>query len=231
MMAEQARTLADPGPWAFRVLEGGLAADALFKEARRRRRLRWLVGILIVVVVLAVAAAIGTAYGSSGGAAPRRHASAGAASGGVRVYAVKATSMEPTLVPGDHVEVTEDTGVLERGALVDFTLPTRFQTPGNDTMIKRVVGLPGETISSSGGTVLINGRPLSEPYLESGAAAGPAIANQVIPSGEYFVLGDNRSDSLDSSFFGPIPSTSIIGIATRIVAPPSRAGAIPGASH
>jgi signal peptidase I len=222
MMREQARTLDDPAPSAFRVLDGGLQADALFKEARRRRRSRWLFGILIAVVVLAVAAAIGTAYGFSGGAAPGQHALGGAASGGDDVYTVKATSMEPTLVPGDQVEVTGGTGVLQRGDLVEFKLPTRFQTPGNDTMIKRIIGLPGETISSSGATVLIDGRPLSERYLESGAAPGPAIARQVIPPGEYFVLGDNRSDSLDSSFFGPIPSTSIIGIATRIVAPTSR---------
>jgi signal peptidase I len=98
-------------------------------------------------------------------------------------------------------------------------------------MIKRIVGLPGETISSSAATVLINGMPLLEPYLEQGGAPGPAISNEVIPPDEYFVLGDNRADSLDSSYLGPIPSTSIIGIATRIVAPPSRSGPIPGAAR
>jgi len=228
MIQEQARTVDDRAPSAFRVFEGGLDADALFKEARRRRRLRWLFGILVAVVVLGIAAAIGTAYGFSGGAGPNQHASGGTAAAGGSVYTVKAASMEPTLLPGDQVEVTERTGVLKRGDLVDFKLPIRFQTPGNDTMIKRVIGLPGETISSSGATVLINGMPLSEPYLESGDARGAAIANQVIPPGEYFVLGDNRSDSLDSSYLGPIPSTSIIGIAKRIVAPPSRSGSIPG---
>ncbi len=95
-------------------------------------------------------------------------------------------------------------------------------------MVKRIIGLPGETISSSGTTVQINGVPLSEPYLEAADQPGPTIASQVIPPGEYFVLGDNRTNSLDSSYFGPIPSTSIIGTATRIVAPPSRAGLIPG---
>jgi len=229
MIQEQARTVDDRAPSAFRVLEGGLDADALFKEARRRRRLRWLFGILVAVVVFGIAAAIGTAYGFSGGAGPNQHASGGTASGGGWVYTVKAASMEPTLLPGDQVEVTKRTGVLKRGDLVDFKLPIRFQTPGNDTMIKRVIGLPGETISSSGATVVINGMPLSEPYRESGDAPGAAIANQVIPPGEYFVLGDNRSDSLDSSYLGPIPSASIIGIAKGIVAPPSRSEPIPGA--
>ncbi len=228
MIPEQARTLDDPPPSTFRVLEGSLDADALFKEARRRRRLRWLFGVLIAVVVLGIAAAIGTAYGFSGGAAPNHRASGGTASGGGSVYTVKAASMEPALLPGDQVGVTEGTRVLKRGDLVDFRLPIRLQTPGNDTMIKRIIGLPGETISSSGATVLINGMPLSEPYLEPGDAPGPAIANQVIPPGEYFVLGDNRADSLDSSYFGPIPSTSITGIANWIVAPPSRSGPIPG---
>jgi signal peptidase I len=231
MLFERARTLDDPAPSALRMLEGGLDADALFKEARRRRRLRWLFGILIAVVVLGLVVAIGTAYGFSGGAAPSPHASGGTASEGGYVYTVKAASMEPTLVPGDQVEVTRGTGVLKRGDLVDFKLPIRFQTPGINTMIKRIIGLPGETISSSGTTVLINGTPLSEPYLEPNDAPGPVIASQVIPPGEYFVLGDNRTDSLDSSYLGPIPSTSIIGVATRITAPPSRAGPIPGTSR
>ncbi len=188
-------------------------------------------GALIAVVVLGIVVAIGTAYGFSGEAALNPRASGVTASAGGYVYTVKATSMEPTLVPGDQVEVTKDTGVLKRGDLVDFKLPLRFHTPENDTMIKRIIGLPRETISSSGATVLINGTPLSERYLESNDAPGPAIASQVIPSGEYFVLGDNRTDSLDSSYLGPIPSTSIIGIATRIVAPPSRSGPIPTTSR
>jgi signal peptidase I len=226
VLPQRAMPAADPAPVAFRVLAGD--ADALFKEARRRRRLRWLYGTLIAVVVIAIVIAIGTAHGSSGGRAPGQLGAGGTASGESRVFTVKAASMEPTLSPGDQVEVTSGTAGLERGDIVEVELPARFQTPGNTTMIKRIIGLPGETISSSGATVLINGVPLPEPYIAAGPQSGPGFATQVIPPGEYFVLGDNRADSLDSRYLGPIPQRAIVGIAARIVAPPSRAGPIPG---
>ncbi|MGH9918008.1 MAG: signal peptidase I, partial [Nitrososphaerales archaeon] len=212
MEPELARTL-DAAPSLLRILDGDLDADALFKEARRRRRLRWLIGILHAAVILGVVVAIGTAYGFGGGTTPGPHPAAGAASPAGFVYTVEATSMEPTLIPGEQVEVTRVPGGLKRGDLVDFTLPSHFQTRGNDTMIKRIIGLPGETISWSGSHVLINGTPLSEPYLKQDDTLGPTLSSQVIPPGEYFVLSDNRTDSLDSSYFGPLPATSILGIA------------------
>ena len=136
--------------------------------------------------------------------------------------------MEPALVPGDQVSLaTGTTARLKRGDVVVFEIPTRYHF-GTDTMIKRIVGLPGESIASSGATVLINGVPLSEPYLSPSQAPGPPIAEQVIPRDAYFMLGDNRTNSLDSRFLGPIPATAIIGIAERIVAPASRSGPVPG---
>src|SRR5581483_11386265 len=87
-------------------------------------------------------------------------------------------------------------------------------------LVKRVIGLPGETIqSTSDGHIEINGAALSESYLPPGTALGPPIPKQVIPSGHYFVMGDNRTDSSDSRFFGPIARSQIIGRAFILIWP------------
>ncbi|HEY7947355.1 MAG TPA: signal peptidase I, partial [Acidimicrobiales bacterium] len=75
---------------------------------------------------------------------------------------------------------------------------------------KRVIGLPGDVISSKEGRVYINGRPLHEPYLVPGTVTTD-ITMQKVPPHEYFVMGDNRSDSQDSRFFGPISRSLIVG--------------------
>ena len=82
--------------------------------------------------------------------------------------------------------------------------------PDVKDLVKRVIGLPGETISSAGGQVVINGTPLKEPWLVKGTVT-TGITTQVIPPNEYFVMGDNRSDSQDSRFFGPITPSLIVG--------------------
>jgi signal peptidase I len=136
-------------------------------------------------------------------------------------------AMEPTLVPGDRVAADTRYTRLQKGDVVVFTPPSAQRWPAVRFEIKRIVGLPGETISSSGDSVLINGKPLPEPYL-SPRQLGPPIATQVIPAGRYFVLGDNRNDSNDSRFFGPISAASVVGVVTSIVSPPSRAGPVAG---
>lgn len=79
-------------------------------------------------------------------------------------------------------------------------------------LIKRVVGLPGHTVSSTNDAVTIDGNPLSEPWLPDGTAVqGPAIQQVTIPRGDYYVLGDNRGNSEDSRFFGPVPASSVVG--------------------
>ena len=135
--------------------------------------------------------------------------------------------MEPTLRPGDRVGATTAHALLRRGDIVVFNVPSGFfQSSSIDPSIKRIVGLPGETISSVGDTVLVNGRPLAEPYLPPGQPLVAPIVTQTIPAGHYFVLGDNRGDSADSRYYGPIPATSVVAVARTIVAPPSRAGPI-----
>jgi signal peptidase I len=79
-------------------------------------------------------------------------------------------------------------------------------------LVKRVIGLPGETVQSTeDGRVEINGEALGEPYLPTNTALGPPIPRQTVPPGHYYVLGDNRTDSSDSRIFGPIALSQIIG--------------------
>jgi signal peptidase I len=131
--------------------------------------------------------------------------------------------MEPTIDAGDRVAANTRYARLRTGDVIVFKPPSVALGPaGVSFMIKRVIGLPGQTVASSGDTVLINGRPLAEPYLRSGQSLGPAIGPEVIPAGQYFVLGDNRTNSADSRYFGPIDGTSVIGVVTAIQSRPDR---------
>jgi signal peptidase I len=132
----------------------------------------------------------------------------------VQTFFIPSASMEPTLMVGDRILVDKlsyHLHAVHRGDIVVFATP-----PGEDAgpnvkdLVKRVIGLPGETISSAGGQVVINGKPLPEPWLAPGVVT-TGINTQKIPAGEYFVMGDNRSDSQDSRFFGPIKGSLIVG--------------------
>jgi len=134
----------------------------------------------------------------------------------VQTFFVPSQSMEPTLLPGDRMLVLKVGYSLQRGAIVVFKhppgeLPGMCSDSSNDDLVKRIIGLPGETISSRGNTVLINGKPLAEPWLPKGQPLGTPINSQKIPAGDYFMMGDNRTDSCDSRRWGPIPGNIIIG--------------------
>jgi signal peptidase I len=131
----------------------------------------------------------------------------------VQTFYIPSASMEPTLMVGDRILVDKLSYHLHavgRGDIVVFSKPAGEVTPGVNDLVKRVIGLPGETISSPDGRVWINGSPLAEPWLPSGTVTR-GIKPQKIPQGEYFVMGDNRGDSSDSRVFGPIPKSLIVG--------------------
>jgi len=145
---------------------------------------------------------------------------------------IATASMEPGLLPGDHVFVNKlvfadsPSGAVgwllpqrrvRRSDVVVFTLPEEPQT----LLVKRCVGLPGETIEIVDHGVRINGRPLDErAYLDhSGTSAGivdPHMAEVVVPEGHLFVLGDSRNNSLDSRSFGAVPLSAVTGRVTRV---------------
>lgn len=99
-----------------------------------------------------------------------------------------------------------------------------LRTPEAD-LIKRVIGLPGETIEIHDNTVHIDGVPLDEPYLRRGTRM-PDFPAQEVPDGTYFVMGDNRNSSRDSRVDGPVADEHIVGRAFVLVWPPSRWGGL-----
>ncbi|MGI8541361.1 MAG: signal peptidase I [Rubrobacteraceae bacterium] len=139
-------------------------------------------------------------------------------------------SMIPTLQISERLlinKLADDFSEPERGDIVLFEDPAGGEAP----LIKRTVGLPGETVEFRGGDLFINGSPVEEPYINDPApdtAFAPAtnFGPVEVPEGRYFVMGDNRGGSLDSRSFGPIPEESLIGEALFSFWPPGRAGAV-----
>ena len=143
--------------------------------------------------------------------------------------------MESTLHVGDRVLVNKWSYRLHdvhRGDVVVFTKPKDEPASNINDLIKRVIGLPGETVTIANNHVYINGHQLNEPYLDAGAVsvAVPGTwactpqAPCKIPKGQVWVMGDNRTDSEDSRYFGPIPESSVVGRAFFRIWPLNRIG-------
>jgi signal peptidase I len=131
----------------------------------------------------------------------------------VQTFYVPSSSMYPTLQIGDRILVQKIGYSIERGDILVFRRPPGdVYDTNNEDLVKRVIGLPGETISSKGNTVYINGKPLAEPYLPKGTILGREISPPVkIPAGDYYMLGDNRNDSEDSRYWGFLPQSYVVG--------------------
>jgi signal peptidase I len=164
-------------------------------EARRRRRRRAIIEWLVVLVV-----ALGVAVGM------RTFV--------VQTFYIPSGSMEPTLNIGDRILVDKlsyHLHAVHRGDIIVFARPPgETLEPGVNDLVKRVIGLSGETISGQNGQVYINGKPLAEPWLPKGVVTGN-FSPVKIPKGFYFVMGDNRDFSSDSRVFGPISGSLIVG--------------------
>jgi signal peptidase I len=141
----------------------------------------------------------------------------------LQVFFVPSGSMEPTLVSGDRIVVDKflfDYHSVRPGAIVVFRTPPRAKTmcgTEDGDLVKRVVATAGETISSKGNVVYINGKPQQESYLPKNTPLGQQITPQTVPQGDVFVLGDNRSISCDSRVWGPLPGKDIVGTVVAIV--------------
>ena len=132
-----------------------------------------------------------------------------------QTFYVPSGSMEPTLMPGDRMVVLKlGLGTIHRGEIIVFKRPPGdHEDPQNEDLVKRVIGLPGQTIWSSGGTIYIDGKPIAQPWLPRGQAPGKAIPRLKIPPNDFFVMGDNRPVSYDSRYWTPhyVPRSYIIG--------------------
>jgi signal peptidase I len=135
----------------------------------------------------------------------------------VRAYEIKAASMAPSLVAGDHVlaDMTAYAGETpKRFDVVVFQPPDKPEA----TWLKRVIGLPGETVEIRNRQVWINGAPLDDPHAhltkeetDQRVARRDDMQPLQLDSEGYFLMGDNRNHSHDSRFFGPISSDDIYG--------------------
>jgi signal peptidase I len=151
------------------------------------------------------------------------------------VFSVPSGAMEPTIKVGAQIVVNERAyahHAVQRGDIIVFRRPADEDCGGQPVadIVKRVVGLPGEAISltkGSKGDVLIGGRRIDETWLpssEQGATfPGPAgtaydlTRSYRIPAGHYYVMGDNRTDSCDSRYWGPISKSLIVGKVERVL--------------
>ena len=136
-------------------------------------------------------------------------------------YVVPSGSMEPAIHAGDTLDVTTHYGAITRGDIVVVRPPTGTD-PSVTALAKRVVGMPGDVVTSVKGRLVVDGKALTESYLPRGTVTDCAsFTAQCFPTGPiaaetYFVLGDNRPSSKDSRFFGAIPSRDILGVVVRI---------------
>jgi signal peptidase I len=153
---------------------------------------------------------------------------------GIRTFVAEARyipsgSMEPTLEINDRLVVEKISYYFnppQRGDIVVFWPPENLFPEGKrrDAFIKRIIGLPGDSVEITGGQVFLNGDPLEEDYIkaEPNYTWGP----ETVPEGSYLVLGDNRNSSYDSHSWGFVPAENIIGKAVVRFWPPSRVGGL-----
>jgi signal peptidase I len=131
----------------------------------------------------------------------------------IQAFYIPSESMVPTLVKNDRVLVNKLSYKLHdvhRGDIVVFKAPEGAATAQVKDLIKRVVGLPGETIEGRNGSIFIDGKPLDEPYLPPDVRSRD-FPPEKIPPHKMYVLGDNRQDSRDSTFFHAVNEDKIVG--------------------
>jgi signal peptidase I len=185
------------GAEAHRPPPVGEATVADDDKPRARRPRRWWPFVLVVVLVLVVARVFF-----------------------VEPFKTDGPSMLPTLHSGDQVLVDKRAygGALPRlGDLVVFHRPRT-----GEVTLKRVVGLPGDTVGIEDGVLVVNGRHRIESYAVPDAIDSVYFGPVRVRAGTVFVLGDNRADSIDSRDFGAVTKGELIGRVRGLIWPPSR---------
>jgi signal peptidase I len=144
-----------------------------------------------------------------------------------RPVKVEGTSMMPTLFDQERLFINQFSykfgfGDIKRGDTVVFWSPEDH----TQSYIKRVIGLPGDTVAVDSGYVIVNGRKLIENYVPAEYRDDRSYSSRMVPSSEYFVLGDHRSSSNDSRAWGFVPRSFIYGKAVFVFWPLARIGAV-----
>ncbi len=146
-----------------------------------------------------------------------------------QTFFIPSGSMEPTLQLGDRIVVSKlsvEFGTIHIGDILVFRAPAAVRTQcGDDVadLVKRVIGLPGDHLTSKGNTIYVNGSALKQPWSHY-EPLGKPIGNVTVRKNHYFMMGDNESDSCDSRYWGTVPRSSIIGKAFLRIWPLSRLG-------
>ncbi len=164
-------------------------------EPPRGRSRRWIVEWGIIILVAVVVAVVVRAFV-------------------FQTFFIPSTSMYPTLQPGNRIVVLKLDRTPARGDIVVFRRPPAEDCggPAVPDLVKRVIGLPGETIQGKDGVIYINGQRLAEPWLPKVKTTYTSNFGPLkIPKDHYFMMGDNRVDSCDSRDWGPLPSSYIVG--------------------
>ena len=155
----------------------------------------------------------------------------------VNPYRIPSSSMEPALHcarPVQGCEAARSDRVLANRLVYHLREPRRgdvvvFETPdqawdicgAGGTFVKRLIGLPGETVAERNGSIFIDGRRLNEPYIRPGRRDEES-GSWNVPAGQYFFMGDNRRNSCDSRRWGAVPRENLIGTVFATYWPPSR---------
>ncbi len=186
---EQPTNDADPPEGGTAILPDAATARKRRRSSGTRQLIEW---VLLIGAALAIALLIKTFL--------------------FQAFYIPSESMEPTLQVHDRVLVNKLSYKLHdihRGDIVVFTKPKGEASDIKD-LVKRVIGLPGETVEGRDGHVYIDGRQLEEPYLPDGMQTS-TFAAVPIPSNSIWVMGDNRPASRDSRYFGAIPESTVVG--------------------
>ncbi|BCX14836.1 MAG: signal peptidase I [Patescibacteria group bacterium] len=150
-------------------------------------------------------------------------------------HKIKGDSMQPNFPDGEFLltdKISYRFHPPQRGDVIVFKAPVNEE----DDYIKRIIGLPGDTVSIKDGFVYINGQKLEETYLPAGLYTNGGIflpnnKEVVVPDNYFFVMGDNRSYSSDSRAWGFVSKKNIIGKAWLVYWPPQKAGIVPKVNY
>jgi signal peptidase I len=135
----------------------------------------------------------------------------------VQEYFVPSGSMRPTLYIGDRILVNKlsvDFGTINIGDIVVFKAPPDVKKLCHDDvtdLVKRVIGVPGDSLYSKGNTIYVDGKALKQNWSVFKTMGTTPITPITLKSSQYFMMGDNHADSCDSRTWGPVPRSDIIG--------------------